>query len=1159
MNKPRTDKMEMVELESLTGSPAFEAAIDRDFGTAVEGHADGFSRRRWLQLMGASLALGGTVGCRYEEEKIAPFAFRPQDRVPGIPEKFATMIDFAGVAEPLVSTNYDGRPIKLDGNPKHPCSLGASTKFTQARILEFYDPDRLRVSLKSNGQSNEFGKLYSESSFEEIVSVFQPLVSAKDLSKVAVLAQPTSSPSLMRIQEEFTKRGGSWITYASVADDNTRNGIKLAFEKPLRAQYKFDQAKVIVSIDADPLMLEAGALANSIGFAKGRDVDDVKAGMSRMYAIESQYSTTGASADHRMSVPSAAIPGFVAALVAAVAAELEKPTTEIDKKLPYRQRLMAAMVQDLVANKGQGIVLAGERQSPEVHALVHHLNEKLGNHGKTVEFIDLSDPGRSTLEAIQDFASQVSGGGIETLIVLGGNPVFDAPRELKVGELLGKIKNTLHVTYYKNETSLLCDYISQAAHPLETWKDGFAYDGSLLIGQPLINPLFGGKSEIETLASLLGWETNEGQAIVRETVGLDEQSWRKAVHDGFVEGTQAEPVSVSAAEAPKIDATDLWSQPWDGKTLEVVFKPSLSLFDGQFANNAWLQELPDFLTKISWDNVASVSPKTADALGLKQGTKLTLKVAGAEQQIPVHIQPGQADGSIGVELGYGRSAAGRVGGDAAHGIDGVGQDVNQLRSIESWWVASGLTKSAAITSRTIYPLAIVQEPWEIDKPGRDEIQARMFRNYGKDEGDRSALIREGSFASYTEFLAKHPLKTVKSSPIHRAVAKPGVLPIINPVAYVATEHSDTASSADDASHGKPKADAAGRKVVGQEGSDGLEHPDTHVHHDPQWPEAFHMHHELFDLTPGSRRDYTQEDPTLSNVWGMSIDLNKCIGCNSCVVACQSENNVPVVGKADVWRGREMHWIRIDRYYGDNLYTEDAREDDKVLIQQPVTCHHCENAPCETVCPVAATVHSSEGLNDMVYNRCIGTRYCGNNCPYKVRRFNYFNYTDAVTLLKYPGADKLPPGDRRLQNLMMNPEVTVRSRGVMEKCTYCVQRIQNTKIQAKNEHRPIGPNEITTACQDACPTQAIKFGDLHNTDSDVAQAHANPRAYVMLEDLNNRPRTRYLARVRNVHPALLDADDRDSISRHATHGDAHAGANGDSHDHHDDNHDHDHPQ
>ena len=420
---------------------------------------------------------------------------------------------------------------------------------------------------------------------------------------------------------------------------------------------------------------------------------------------------------------------------------------------------------------------------------------------------------------------------------------------------------------------------------------------------------------------------------------------------------------------------------------------------------------------------------------------------------------------------------------------------------------------------------MIQEPWTIDEKGRGEIQNRMFLNKDKTESDRSRLIREGSFESYQEFLAKHPIGEHGHDHDHQegheaekkehgaVLPRSTSLPIVTNVSFDPHAAVPTGKAPEDDVHTES-------------------HDDEHHHEEHHWPEAFHMHHELFDLTKGSRETYTAQNPAHENVWGMSIDLTKCIGCNSCVTSCQAENNVPVVGRAEVWRGREMHWIRIDRYYGNNLYNKEAAEsDDEVIVHQPVACHHCENAPCETVCPVAATVHSTEGLNDMVYNRCIGTRYCGNNCPYKVRRFNFFNYSDAKTFLKYPGADKLSHGDRNLQNLMMNPEVSIRSRGVMEKCSYCVQRIQNTKIQAKAEgNRKIGPDEIRTACQDACPTQAIEFGDLNNKQSKVAKAHANPRSYAMLEELNNRPRTKYLARVANPHPALVDHDDRDSKSK-----------------------------
>jgi molybdopterin-containing oxidoreductase family iron-sulfur binding subunit len=1115
MNKPLTDKMELTEVHSLVGDANFEAAIDRDFGTALENQADGVSRRRWLQLMGASLALGGAAGCRYQSENIAEFAFRPQGRIPGVPEYFASLIDFGGVAQPLLATSFDGRPVKLDGNPKHPCSshdvehakFGASLTFTQARMLEFYDPDRLRYSQKRAATGNGF----EDSSFDEIVNTFKPLMSGSDLSKVAVLAAPYSSPTLARMQQDVVSKGGTWVTYSSVADDNTRTGAKQAFGKPVKARYRFDKAAVIISIDADPLMLDPNAIANSILFGKGRDVDANKA-MSRLYAVESQFSTTGGAADHRLSVPSSKIPSFVAALLAAV----DNAGGEVDRSLPYRQRLLAAMAQDLVNNKGKGIILVGEKQPPEIHAAVHALNEKLGNNGATIEWIEQSDSGRTSLESVQDLAGQLNSKSIETLVIVGGNPVYDAPRELKFEELIRGVNNSVHLTIYKNETSLACNWISHLAHPLEAWKDGVAADGSILVGQPLINPLFGGKSEIETLATMLGEQVTDGQGLVRNTLGLaDDQDWRAAVHFGFVAETAASPVAVKAENAPQLTADEAWSKSWDGNALELVFNPSLSTYDGQFANNSWMLELPNFLTKITWDNVANVSPRTAKELGLKQGTLVTLNVGGVQQKLPVNVQPGQAEGSIGVDIGWGRKAAGRVGGDALAGIPSVGHDVNDMRKIAGWTVAK-LTKQDVVGSSTKFKLALVQEPWTIDKTGADEIQARMFRDKSKKTDDRSSLLREGSLESYLEFLAHHPHdghdhdnhnhdghanghssnSLRNGSSLNQAVARAGQLPIINPVAFVDDGKSDH--------HG---------------------HEDHH-----HWPEAFHTHHTPFDITKGVRENYRESNPEHTNVWGKTIDLNKCTGCNACVIACQSENNVPVVGKQEAWRGREMHWIRIDRYYGDNLYTDDAEEDDEILVHQPMACHHCENAPCETVCPVAATVHSSEGLNDMVYNRCIGTRYCGNNCPFKVRRFNYLNYSDAKTFIKYPGADKLPPGDLALQGLIMNPEVTVRSRGVMEKCTYCVQRIQNTKIQAKNERRNIGPNEITTACQDACPTAAIEFGDLNNKHSRVAHRKSSPRAYVMLEDLNIFPRTKYLARVRNVHPALLDRDDRSSVRK-----------------------------
>ncbi len=1094
MNKPNI-LSKLTTLKQVDESQEIRDAIDRDFGSAIEDLNDAVSRRRWLQLMGASLALGGMSGCRYEQEQYAPFAFRPQNRVPGIPEHYSAMIDFAGVAQPLLAKTYDGRPIKLDGNPDHPAVQGASTCFTQAAILNLYDPDRLREPLKLQdlGDDSENGN-YVEATWQDVLDAGRKALA--DPSSVAIISEQIGSPSLARLQKQLVEKGVSWFTFSSVDDDNTRTGAKMAFGKPLRMHCDLEKARVIVSIDADPLADHPDALNNTIRFTAGRDADH--GSMSRLYAVESQYTTTGAASDHRISVPSSKIAGFVGSLSKAI--ESASAGGKIDKSLQYRDKVLACMAQDLVDYTGQSVILCGEKQPPEVHAAVHALNDRLGNIGKTITFTKLADEDRpGSMDAIKAFARQAKAGDFKSLIILGGNPVFGAADSLRLARLINAIENTIHVNPYKNETAVCCKLISHVAHQLETWSDGWAYDGSVCIGQPLILPLFDGKSEIEILSLFLGNEVNEGIGIVQETNGLDKRIWAQSVHDGFVADSQPAAETVSLGDVKPLDANDGWKLGWDN-SYEVVFNTSRSVFDGRFSNNAWLQELPDFITKLTWGAAAAVSPNTAEKLQVRTGQSINI----GDVSLPVVIQPGQADGSIGLTIGYGRTHAGRVGGNIHQG-DVVGVNVNPLRTVDRWhFGAAGAPTPTAKFER----LAMVQEPWDIDETGRNEIQARMFRDRDRKESDRSSLIREGTFESYQEFLARiehgHGDQH-QGEPKHDEHANSGraknSLPILNNVSFV----------------------NVGKKEVG---SDETDSP-AKQHH---WPEAFHLHHKPFDLTPGSRLDYTQQNPQHSNMWGMGIDLTKCTGCNACVIACQSENNIPVVGADQVRRGREMHWMRIDRYYGRNLFNIEAAEtDDRQIVHQPVTCQQCENAPCETVCPVAATVHSREGLNDMVYNRCIGTRYCGNNCPYKVRRFNYLNYTDAVTFLKYPGADKLPKNDRSVENLLMNPEVTIRSRGVMEKCTYCVQRIQNTKIKAKTEgNRPIGPNEIRTACQDACPTQAITFGDLNNLQSDVRRAHDNPRSYTLLEELNNHPRTKYLARVSNPHPALIDYDDRNSV-------------------------------
>ena len=1087
------------DLEQMVESPEAQAAIEEQFAAATTDLNDGLSRRRWLQIMGASLALG-SAGCRFQEEKIAPYVFRPHNRIPGESVKYATMIDVNGVAHSLLATSFDGRPIKLDGNTDHPSSLGGSDAFTQGRILELYDPDRLR-----NPKVNENGK-FNESTWDAFAGAARGLLNQSSLDGVAILSEPNSSPTLARLRADVENKGGKWFEFTSLSDDNTRTGTNLAFGSVHRAHYHFEKAKVIITLDCDFLGIHPAAMVNSRRFAEGRDVDHEH--MNRMYCVETQFTQTGGSSDHRMSLPTSKIASFAAALKDAISSASAEG--HLDESLPYREKLLAAMAQDLVKYKGKGIILAGESQSPDVHALVHAMNEELGNHGETITFTRQGSEVNS-LDSIKSLCDDISAGSINTLVIVGGNPVYGAPSDVGFGEKLSSVKNTIHLSVFQNETSLRCDWVYNLAHQLESWSDGRAYDGSWCIAQPLIRPLFGGKSEIETLASLMSKDDADGLELVQATAenelaGEFEDKWAEAVHLGFVEGSAPEAASPTLSDFQEWPANDgEWKRPWENGSLELTFVPSRSVFDGRFSNNAWLQELPDFITKITWDNAALVNEKTAKALKLKPDQLCVLKVDGKDINMPVCVIPGTADGTIVVQLGYGRTAAGRVGGDELKGISSVGHNVADARSALRWWSAPEIE---AINSRTRYRLAMIQEPWLIDKTGRDEIQDRMFVD---DKGNRSRLIREGTWESYKDFRADHAHDDHDHD--HAAVAPesdPTALPVITNVGFTTLEKEES--------------------------------DDGHGSHKAQWPEGFGLHHENKDLTPGVRQRYTQENKEYTNVWGMGIDLNKCTGCNSCVVACQAENNIPVVGKDQVARGREMQWMRIDRYFGDNLYNKEAAEhDDKQITHQPVTCHHCENAPCETVCPVAATTHSSEGLNDMVYNRCIGTRYCGNNCPYKVRRFNFLNYSDAVTFIKYPGAmgkSDLAPHvqtteeDKQLQNLMMNPEVTVRSRGVMEKCTYCVQRIQNAKIKANADNRrTLGPNEIRVACQDACPTQAITFGDLNNKKSDVHAAHHSPRAYTMLEELNNWPRTQYLARVRNPHPDLVDLVAKDHGHKH----------------------------
>jgi molybdopterin-containing oxidoreductase family iron-sulfur binding subunit len=731
--------------------------------------------------------------------------------------------------------------------------------------------------------------------------------------------------------------------------------------------------------------------------------------MSRFYAVESSYSVTGSQADHRHPLPSGAVAQAVWALAArlvldehvalpAAAASL-RPLLEQAHKHGEHLPFVARMAADLAAHAGHGLITCGPSQPAGVHALVAVLNAALGNAGATVTYTAAPEAGRPThADAVRSLADLLGRNRVDTLVILGGNPVYDAPADLKLAEVLGKAKTRIHLSLHRNETSRACTWHVPRAHYLEAWSDARSWDGTWTLTQPLLLPLFGGKTAAELLALLAGGQTPDPQALVRAAFdsgpGGGTGAWERAVHDGFAAGTafaEAQPSLSPAAWSPR--AADFeWTAP-SGSSVELTFLPDPCLLDGRFANNAWLQELPDPVTKLAWDNAALMSPATAKGLGVTQDDVVRVSVGDRSVELPVHLMPGHAAGSVGIALGYGRKAGGYVAVPDHPGKEGGGFDAYPLRTAETLWTAgASVTKTGAT-----YKLVSTQSHHAIFNAEQGRGAARRMPE----------LYREGTLAEFRE----HP---------------------------------------DFAKH--------------------------RIHHPPL--ESLWNEHEYPDRK-----------------WGMTFDLSACTGCSACVVACQAENNTSVVGKAEVAMGREMHWIRIDRYFTGDL--EDAR-----MLHQPVTCHQCENAPCEQVCPVAATVHSHEGLNDMVYNRCVGTRYCSNNCPYKVRRFNWFNNSDR----KYNNPE--------LFKMQRNPDVTVRARGVMEKCTYCVQRIKAATIPARNERRPLKDGEIVPACAQTCPTQAIVFGDLNDPESAVRKSQENPRSYAMLAELNVKPRTQYLAKVWN---------------------------------------------
>ena len=1011
-------------LDELADAPEFRSFLEAEFPHLAPALQTSPTRRQFLKVMGASLALAGMTGCRWPRETIVPYSNRPDGRTPGVPASYATAMDLCGVATGLLVTSYDGRPIKIEGNALHPLSRGASGALAQASVLDLYDPDRSRCPAARGAAGltdGSWDKFATEASAR-----FAPM-RTNGGAGLRVLSEASSSPSLAAMRTRFLASfpKAEWLEYEPVSRDNERLGTAQAFGAPHRSHLNLRNAEVVVSFDDDFLLSHPASVPYTRDFASRRTAADGT--MNRLYVLESTLSLTGSNADHRYAERSSDIPTRLVQLAAVLAKQGLEIGALGEATAEGAPGYLEALARDLLEHRGRGVITVGPRQPAWAHALAAALNAALGNAGKTVSYTAEPDSERlSHADSIRRLTESVKGGKGGAVVIVGGNPVYNAPADVDFARALAGTFS-VHLSLHRDETSRACNWHLPQAHYLESWSDARAWDGTLSIVQPLIAPLFDGKTPAELIAWICGDPLTTAYDITRRTFGEQfasgdfEAAWRKALNDGLVDGTNwvgTAPAISSDAVATSLDAIAGSASKPSGD-FEVVFAQDNTLFDGRFANNGWLQELPDPLTKLTWDNAALISPADATRLGLKREDVVTIALNGRELEVPVYTLPGHAPGSITLPLGYGRSAGGRV-------AAGSGFNAYSIRTSLSPFVATG----AKVTPKGgSYRLATTQDHHAIASDvGEHETQVRI-----------PEIVREGTLAEYREHpdFAKHRVHT---------------LPLTQPFG----EHEF---------EGKPR-------------------------------------------------------------WAMAIDLAKCTGCSACSVACQAENNVPVVGKSEVLMGREMAWIRIDRYFkGD---PEDASGIS--VAHQPLACQHCENAPCEQVCPVGATMHDEEGLNVMVYNRCIGTRYCSNNCPYKVRRFNWF-YNHHGPAHPFSGG-KLDRTDLTdVEKMVFNPEVTMRSRGVMEKCTFCVQRIAAVKIEAGNENRPIRDGEITPACAQACPAEAIVFGDLNDSNSRVSKAHADSRGYALLDFLNVRPRNVYLAGLKNP------ADD--SGAEHGSHG-SHAG-------------------
>jgi molybdopterin-containing oxidoreductase family iron-sulfur binding subunit len=966
-------------------------------GAAQEANTLG--RRDVLKLMAASAALAGLTACtKLPTEEIVPYAQQaPEEFIPGKPLFYATAMPFGGVGTGLLVESHMGRPTKVEGNPGHPAGLGAADIFAQASVLGLYDPDRSQVVIWS-------GRIGSWSAFLTAMEELRLRLVANQGAGFRLLTETITSPALADQIHSLLAQfpAAKWHQFEPCGRDAAREGSRLAFGEYVSTVYRFDQADVVLSLDSDFLSLGPGSLRYAHDFAAKRRIADSQSTMNRLYVVESTPSLTGAMADHRLPLRASEVEAF--ARVVAEGLGIKALSGAPPKLSNFSVDWVGALVRDLQNHRGASLVIAGDQQPPVVHALAHAMNEALGNVGKTVYYTAPIEANPvNQLGSLRELVSEIDAGQVDTLLILGGNPVFTAPADLQFGKKLLKVGLRIHLGPYEDETAEFCHWHIPEAHYLESWGDVRAFDGTVSIIQPLLAPLYDGKSPHELLSALQGQADRPAHSVVqdywkRRTPGPNfEAAWESWLNDGVVAGTALPPKPVKLEPDSRARLSQhADASPSESRGLEIVFRPDPTIWDGQFANNGWLQELPKPLSKLTWDNAAMLSLATAQRQGVKNGDVVKLRLEGREVQAPIWIMPGHADDSVTVHLGYGRRRAGKVG-------SGIGFNAYSIRPASAPWFGSGLEIAKA---GDMYSLATTQHHHIITGENRKKEEEESVAAARRD------LVR---VATLEEF-RKNP---------------------------------DIAKDAEEQTTQAPS------------------------------------------LYPGFKDE--------GYSWGMAIDLNSCTGCNACVVACQSENNIAVVGKEQVARGREMHWLRVDTYFRGALENPEA-------YHQIVLCMQCENAPCESVCPVGATVHSPEGLNEMVYNRCVGTRYCSNNCPYKVRRFNFKLFQDWTTPSLVP---------------MRNPNVTVRSRGVMEKCTYCIQRINAKKIEAEEQDREVREGEILTACQQTCPTQAIVFGNIKDPNSRVSKLKAQSRNYALLTDLNTRPRTTYLGRLRNPNPEIKE--------------------------------------